>query len=434
MTLVVSLTTGSKDPVTVNWATAGGPAGMGSDFTTASGQIVFGAWETVKTLTVVVNGDTTWEPNESFTIQLSGAVGASISDGTGVVTIVNDDSVPPTVTVAATDASGSEAGPGTITFTITRSGDLAPAITVGLGWSGTAASGDYSGAVATVSFAADQTTATVTITPVDDMAGEGSETVILTVLAGAGYLLGTPSSATAAIIDDAAPPPPPLPSLSVNDVSVTEGDKMAGPTATLTITLSAAATTNVTVTVSIVGGTATSGTDYTGGSTVTLTSTPGQTTRTFSITIRGDRTAELNETVIVALSAVSANATIADNQGIITIVNDDGAPLVVSAAGSASAGAAPLPAKRIDEVLGAATAWWAAAGYDVSALAGVAVHIEDMGDRYLGQAVGTVTIVLDDDAAGWGADWQSPADGCIRRARCSRSAPASCSRQLGERY
>ena len=347
VTVVISLTTGSKDPVSVNWATAAGSASAGADFTAASGSVTFAPWETVKTITVVVAGDAAFEPDETFTITLSGASGAPILDPSALVRIVNDDAAPPTVTVVATDASGAEPGSNTITFTLTRGGDSAPAITVDLGWSGTAGSGDRTGTVTAVTFAAGQTTATITITPTDDQLVEGSETVVLTVQAGVGYLVGSPSSATATIVDDDVPPPP---TLSVNDVSVTEGDRTNGPTATVTITLSAASSSTITVTVGVVaGGTATAGTDYTGGTAVLLTFSPGQTAKTFSITVRGERTAEADETVLVGLSGVSAGATIADGQGVVTILNDDGTPLLAPASGAGATSA--LTAAEIDRAL-----------------------------------------------------------------------------------
>ena len=55
VTLVISLTTASRDPITVNWATVAGSAGAGSDFAGASGQLTFAPWESVKTVTVVVH-------------------------------------------------------------------------------------------------------------------------------------------------------------------------------------------------------------------------------------------------------------------------------------------------------------------------------------------------------------------------------------------
>ena len=133
-----------------------------------------------------------------------------------------------------------------------------------------------------------------------------------------------------------------------------------------------------------------------------MTFTPGQTTRTFSVTIRGDRTAEPNETVLVALSGASANATIGDGQGVITIVNDDGTPLLAPTAGPGTASS--LTAAEIDGALADALAWWAAEGADVSALAAVTTVVEDLGERALGAARDGWVIALDDDAAGWGWD------------------------------
>jgi chitinase len=43
------------------------------------------------TINVTVNGDATLEGNETFQVQLSAPVGATIADGTGLGTIVNDD-------------------------------------------------------------------------------------------------------------------------------------------------------------------------------------------------------------------------------------------------------------------------------------------------------------------------------------------------------
>ena len=158
----------------------------------------------------------------------------------------------------------------------------------------------------------------------------------------------------------------------------------------------------MTVTVAITGGTATSGTDYTGGSTVVLSFAPGQTTKTFSIAVRGEKIAEANETVVVTLSAVSASATISDNQGVITILNDDGTPLMASTAGPGTATGGPLSAAEVDALVAEARAWWTAAGYDTSALDGLTIEIADLGPLGLGAAIGTTTLVIDDDAAGWG--------------------------------
>jgi hypothetical protein len=111
------------------------------------------------------------------------------------------------------------------------------------------------------------------------------------------------------------------PALSIADASVAEG---ASGTKVLrfTVRLSAAATSNVTVSLSTANGTATAGTDYV-AATGSLTFTPGQTARTFDVTIKGDLTREANETFQVVLSN-AAGATVSDGSATGTIANDDG--------------------------------------------------------------------------------------------------------------
>ncbi|HEX3100265.1 MAG TPA: carboxypeptidase regulatory-like domain-containing protein, partial [Pyrinomonadaceae bacterium] len=62
-----------------------------NDYVPTSGTLNFGPFETQKTITVLVNGDTTIEPNETFTVRLLGGTNALIADGEGQGLIVNDD-------------------------------------------------------------------------------------------------------------------------------------------------------------------------------------------------------------------------------------------------------------------------------------------------------------------------------------------------------
>ena len=75
----------------VHFATGGGTATAGVDYTVNSGTLSFGANATSKTVTVLVHGDTTFETNETFHVVLSSPTGGTISDATGVGTITNDD-------------------------------------------------------------------------------------------------------------------------------------------------------------------------------------------------------------------------------------------------------------------------------------------------------------------------------------------------------
>ena len=107
----VSLSAATTQTVTVNYATADGTATAPTDYQAASGTLTFAPGEISKTATVLVNGDTTVEPNETFTVNLSGAVNGIILGGTGTGTIINDDvcaySISPTsLTIGASGGAG----------------------------------------------------------------------------------------------------------------------------------------------------------------------------------------------------------------------------------------------------------------------------------------------------------------------------------------
>lgn len=115
-------------------------------------------------------------------------------------------------------------------------------------------------------------------------------------------------------------PPPALPRLVIHDGSVLEGNR--GTTnLKLTVTLSASSTSTVTVAYATANGTAQAKSDYIAAS-GKLTFQPGQTSRTISIAVQGDRKREPNETFYVQLSN-PAGATIDDGVATGTILNDD---------------------------------------------------------------------------------------------------------------
>ena len=82
----------------VQFLTVEGTALAGSDYVAQSGTLNFGPLETAKTITVLVNGDTTIEGPETFTVHLLGNTRALIGDADGTGTIVNDDGATPTPT------------------------------------------------------------------------------------------------------------------------------------------------------------------------------------------------------------------------------------------------------------------------------------------------------------------------------------------------
>jgi len=91
--MTVTLSHGaSTKAVTVNFNTLDGTATVaGKDYASASGTLIFKPGETTKSIFVSIKGDRQREPNETFSVQLGNVVGATIADGVGVATILNDD-------------------------------------------------------------------------------------------------------------------------------------------------------------------------------------------------------------------------------------------------------------------------------------------------------------------------------------------------------
>ncbi len=334
LAFTVKLSQAATGPVTVHYSTADGTATAGSDYTAGSGTLTFAAGETSKTISVSITGDTVVEANETFSIALSGASGATIAQGSAVGTIVNDDVAPPPPPTTGGAALGyavdSNWGSG---FT--------GAMTV------TAGSGGLNGW--TVAFDASATITSIWNAQI--MSHVGNHYVVSNaawngqVAGGQAASFGfqaTPGSAgtTAsgftingvAAGHDPVPPPVP-PSLSVADASVTEGNSGTSDLA-FTVTLSAAATSPVTVAYATANGTATAGSDY-AASAGTLTFAAGETSKVVHVQVTGDTVVEANESLTLSLSSPNG-ATIAHGTATGTIVNDDTAPLPTLSIGDSS--------------------------------------------------------------------------------------------------
>ena len=70
-TFTVTLSAASGQTVTVNFATADNTASSASDYQSNSGSLTFIPGDTEESITVLVNGDGTFEPNETFFVNLS---------------------------------------------------------------------------------------------------------------------------------------------------------------------------------------------------------------------------------------------------------------------------------------------------------------------------------------------------------------------------
>jgi ELWxxDGT repeat protein len=312
-TFTVTLSAASNQPVTVSYATANGAATAPSDYAAISGMLTFAPGETSKTVIVLVKGDRRGEPNELFYLALSAPGNATIADGQGQGTILDDE---PRITIS--DASGLEGNAGTVafTFTVSLSSTYDAPVTVHFSTAnGSATAGsDYQAASGTLTFAPGQTSQTITVLVIGDRLGEANETFRVNLSAATSALI-TDSYGVGTILDDE-------PRLTISDVRKQEGN---GGTRqfVFTVRLSAAYDQPVTVSFQTADGTATtSDNDYVSQS-GTLTFNPGETSKTITILVNGETKKEADELFYVDLFGNSSNAWLAKSRGIGTIVNDD---------------------------------------------------------------------------------------------------------------
>jgi acetyl esterase/lipase len=117
----------------------------------------------------------------------------------------------------------------------------------------------------------------------------------------------------------------PLPTLSIDDVTLAEGNPPGTTSFGFTVTLSVTSGQAVTVNYATTDGTATTAdSDYTAIGSTQLTFNPGETSKPVSVTVQRDLTNEPDEEFTVDLST-PVGATIADGTGLGTITNDDAA-------------------------------------------------------------------------------------------------------------
>ena len=314
----VTLDRASRRTVTADYRTRQGTAAAGDDFTGESGTLSFAPNMTERFIEVETRGDDVDEPDETFSVEIGNAVGATLLDNTGIGTIADDDDPPPPPLPALSIADAVAVEGETVRFRVTLDRASAQAVAVDYRThQGTAITGgDFTGISGTLKFAPNATERFIEVRTLDDADDEASEkfTVQLSNPAGA-TLLGNIGIGTIMDGDD----PPPLPALSIADAVAAEGE-----TVRFRATLSAASAQAVTVDYRTHQGTATVGGDFTGES-GTLSFAPGATERFIEVRTLDDADDEASEKFTVELSN-PAGATLLGDIGIGTIMDDDDPP------------------------------------------------------------------------------------------------------------
>jgi hypothetical protein len=207
MTLTVTLFDGNGKDVTVNYATADGTATAGTDYTAANGILSLpGTRMSSQTVVVEVTGDALSEPDETFTVNLSAPMNATIGDGQATGRILTDDPLP----VSISDVTVPEGNDGTRTayFSVSLSSDFDQPITMDYATAKVTADdpNDYWGASGSLTIDPGlRSSVPIAISIIGDELVEGNETFTVTI-SNARYggtpLTVTNATGTGTILDD----------------------------------------------------------------------------------------------------------------------------------------------------------------------------------------------------------------------------------------
>jgi hypothetical protein len=251
--------------------------------------------------------------------------------------------LPATVSVAVAPTNVDEDGATNLDFTFTRVGTATDPLTIDFTVGGTATfntdytqtgADTFSATTGSVTFAAGDATATVTIDPTADSTVEADETVVLTIDSNKGYTIDSPSAATGTIDNDD------MAILTIADVAQNEGTGGTTTDFTFTVTLDNPVDGGFDVAFTTNDGTATTvDSDYNDNdSSLTFAGTANE-SQTITVQANHDAKVEADETFSVALGALSnlgvgidaADIGISGSPATGTITNDDTATLTLAA-------------------------------------------------------------------------------------------------------
>jgi uncharacterized repeat protein (TIGR01451 family) len=177
-------------PVSVSFATANGTAVAPGDFLATNGVLIFAAGETNKVVSVVINGDALNEFDETFNLNLSSPTNASLADGSGLGTLLNDDPLP---TVSIGDVTLAEGNIGTTNATFAVNLSAPSGLNVSVNYStvnGNALAGsDYAAKGGTINFPSGVTSTNIVVAVTGDLQIETDEVFYVDLTSANGALL-----------------------------------------------------------------------------------------------------------------------------------------------------------------------------------------------------------------------------------------------------
>lgn len=324
LTVGVDLGIARSVPVFFDIATSNGSATAGSDYVAnALMQQEIPAGATHRDFSIIIKGDTVKEPDETILVTLSNVSGTYASDPEAVATIIDEESggndVTPELRIADFNVSEGNAGgrPAYLTISLSVPGILPVEFDLDMvNLTATAGSDYQSLSLSRVTIPAGETSKTIALTVYGDTVTEADETFMAVVSSVTGAT-ATDDIAVGKIVNDDGIP---IPGLSIADASIIEGH-LGNKEMSFTVSLSSPAPSSIYFDIAAVNGTADTF-DYQYFPVTGFTIEAGQSSRTFTVDIKGDELAEADEIFTINVLNV-AGAAVVDGSAIGTILNDD---------------------------------------------------------------------------------------------------------------
>ena len=331
VTVSVVLSAAPERQVEVDLTHTGQGDTSSGDYSLSATSVTFAADETSKTFTLTAASDDVDDDGDSVLLGFDTPLPTGVTEGSpdeATVTITDDDH--PAVQVSFGAGSYTVAEGSTVTVSVELSAAPERQVVVDLTHTGQGdtSSGDYSLSAASVTFAADETSKTFTLTAASDDVDDDGDSVLLgfdTPLP-TGVTEGSPDEATVNITDD----PDDVPSVSVSfgaaSYTVAEGS-----TVTVSVVLSAAPERQVEVDLTHTGQGDTSSGDYS-LSAASVTFAADETSKTFTLTAASDDVDDDGDSVLLGFDTPLPTGVTegSPDEATVTITDDDHPAVQVS--------------------------------------------------------------------------------------------------------
>ncbi len=263
-------------------------------------------------------------------VDVNGNVATASGKGRGLQPFVAPVPEPALVSVVSGSVVEGDTGSSAATIDVVLDRPAPGPVTVGYTvTAGTATSGaDFTASSGSVEILSGDVTAEIPVAVLGDTAPEAPESVLVTLTSISGNAtIGASASQLTIVDDDALAPPNTLVRL-VQPAPVIEGNA-GSQIVNVPITIDNPSPSPITLSVRVVtGGTASAGTDFSGPS-FTAVIPASASAASIPITVFGDTIVEGDETIVIAITTTQGNVNIVGSTAVVTIADDDVAPLPV---------------------------------------------------------------------------------------------------------